>query len=110
MVSDLPLLTFAQQASSAPNSSGRHDCSMKIVLNYGTAVTVTASGWTFVPVNGSSMYGNGCSFASSPGAGGVDTEYSRLYSLSASGSDPAGVVRVFGNGGSALVGGFFRSP
>jgi RHS repeat-associated protein len=79
-------LTLALQSLTAVTTTGRYDYSVSVQAG---TWTQTFTGYTFVVAQDASTLGSGWSFA------GVDT----LLPLAASGSDPAGVLRIFGDGG-----------
>jgi RHS repeat-associated protein len=92
-------LTMALQSSTAITTTGRYDYSVTVQAG---SYNQTFTGYTFVVAQDSSALGAGWGFA------GVDM----LVPLSASGSDPAGVLRVYGDGGSRFYQGTtsFTSP
>jgi RHS repeat-associated protein len=92
-------LTMALQSSTAITTTGRYDYSVTVQAG---SYNQTFTGYTFVVAQDNSALGAGWSFA------GVDM----LIPLSASGSDPAGVLRVYGDGGYRLYQGTtsFTSP
>ncbi len=77
---------MALQASSAITTTGGYSWSVSVVAG---GFSNTYTGYTFVVAQDSSYLGAGWSFA------GVN----QLVSISASGSDPAGMLMVFGTGG-----------
>jgi RHS repeat-associated protein len=79
-------LTMALQSSTAITTMGRYDYSVTVQAG---SYNQTFTGYTFVVAQDSSALGAGWNFA------GLDM----LVPLSASGSDPAGVLRVYGDGG-----------
>src|SRR5262249_31705510 len=81
------VLTAALQGPSAIGTTGRYDYS--VVVHVPGPTDQTLNGCTFVVAQDSSALGAGWTFA------GVD----RLVSFSASGNDPAGVLRLYGDGG-----------
>ncbi|MBA4191276.1 MAG: hypothetical protein C0467_25115 [Planctomycetaceae bacterium] len=78
-------------SSGASLSTGRHTYSLQLDLDFGPAGTVTrtVTGQTFLVNRSTSPYGAGWSYQN------TDT----LVSISASGSYPAGVMRLYGRGG-----------
>jgi RHS repeat-associated protein len=95
-------LVAAQQVSSAITTTGRYNYQVDVTPTGGSPTSVT--GTMYVVADNDSVLGvKGWSLSS------VD----RLYAYAASGGDPAGVLRVSGNGGSAFYqtsGGGYTSP
>ena len=86
------VLTVAQQVASAVTTTGRYSWQLDITLNYGTPIVRTVTGTTFVVAEDASAFGAGWTFH------GAD----RLVDITASGSNPAGQLRVLGSTGWAF--------
>ncbi len=84
-------ITLAVPVMGGVTGVGRHTWSLTLTITTsGGTVTRTIAGQTFVVNLSSSPYGAGWN------VGGVD----RLYSIASSGTYPAGLLRVYGSGGS----------
>lgn len=95
-------VTATLQGPNTITTTGRYDWSVVVTLAGGSPQTI--SGYTFIDARDSSDFGAGWGIA---GEG-------RLYAVSASGGDPAGVFMVYGAGGWRFFqdagGGTYTSP
>src|SRR5262249_27818596 len=89
------LLTIAQQVSSAVTQTGRYPWSLQVTMNYGTPITRTVSGNSFVVVNNNPTSGGQNPLGTGWGLSHVD----RLLDIAADANGPAGQLRVYGSGG-----------